>query len=173
MISQGSLVHEFPQIVDLDTLKKRREEERTEWLCWREEQEIETQHQGICLLFLFLGHQHVIRAELVIKDDQVLLMVSTPEHRRERENGRTHSQKMKGKTEGSNSNGKKREKPHYNLNNVTHQSEITSTSTKVMLDNETLQRWRPSLLNTFRRKCISETSTRLALLEESSFLSFI
>lgn len=100
-------------------------------------------------------------------------MVSTPERRSEQENGRTHSQKMKGKTEASNSNGgEKREKPHYNLNSVTHHSEITSTSTKVMLDNETLQRWRPSLLNTFRRKWISETSTRLALLEESSFLSF-
>lgn len=41
-----------------------------------------------------------------------------------------------------------------------------------MLDNEALQRRRPSLLHTFRRKWISETSARLASLKPSSFLSF-
>lgn len=60
-------------------------------------------------------------------------------------------------------------RPHYNLNNVTHHSQTSSASTKVMLDNEAPQGWRPSLLNTFSRKWIFLTSTRLALLEPPSF----
>lgn len=98
-------------------------------------------------------------------------MVSTPVPRREQE-GRG----MPGNETHTDRRWRQRQKggiqilkrPYYNLNNATHHNEVSSTSTKVRLDNEAPERCRPSPLNTIRKKKKKGflwMSTRLALLE--------
>lgn len=105
----------------------------------------------------------------MIKGDQVLLRGRAPEPRRAhggRAANETHTDR---RWRESYRRGEFKKGPHYDLNNITHHSQTSSASTKVMLDNEAPQGRRPSLLNSFSTKCIFLTSTRLALLEAPSF----